>query len=143
MPMRYAHLWMLNGRIPEPCLDLARWLRWYQTASTQIARTELMNGNLVIVTRFRGHAERAGAFDPPPMLFESVVYGEAHAGAFRGIPGSVRERVDVRSYPTWQAAECGHQELVARYRALLDRAEHFTAAAIARSASRAPGHGAI
>lgn len=130
--MAQIKLWILNGRVPEACLDYGRWLQWFEQAiasnEATIARTDLMDGDVIVVTRFHGFMELHGKFEPPPMLFETVVLGHAHLGELMGLQTNRRERIDVRSYPTWEAAEKGHQAVLERFRALADAAAAGAAA---------------
>lgn len=139
--MAHAHLWTLNGRAPEACIDLDRWARWFETADLLIAQTTLMDGDLLVVTRFRPFSDRRGAFDPPPMLFETVVLGDAYLGEMLGQPMTRRDRMETRSYPAWAEAEAGHRQVVERYRQMVAAATSTVAAAM--PAAKAPKRGAI
>ncbi len=136
-----TQLWMLNGCVPEPCLDIERWARWFETANLVIASTDLMDGDIVINAAFRPHRELHGRFDPPPMLFETIVYGESHLGELLGRPATLRDRIEVRSYVTWDEAVRGHQEIEGRYRHQVDGIRAAVAAAL--PAVKAPKRGAI
>jgi hypothetical protein len=130
--MAHAHLWMLNGKVPEACLDLDRWARWFEKANRQIARTELLGGELVVLTTFRPFSDRRGRFDPPPMLFETAVYGESYLGQMLRRPATMRDRIETRCYATWEESERGHDEIAERYRRLTESAARGTAAAVAK-----------
>jgi len=134
--MTYAVLWMLNGRVPEPCLDLDRWTRWIEKADMTIAQTKLMAGDLLIATIFRPFQAQCGAFSPPPMLFKTVVYGESHLGELHGRPAARRDRIEARCYATWGEAEQGHAEIVERYRRLVENVKSAAAAAMAKPATK-------
>jgi hypothetical protein len=131
--MTHARLWILNGRVPEPCLDIGRWARWYETAELKIASAELMGGDLVIVTAFRAFSNRHGAFDPPPMLFDTIVYGSSYLGQMLGRPTAARDRIETRCYASWAEAELGHAEIVERYLRLAETAMNAAGAAINRA----------
>lgn len=139
--MAHAYLWTLNGRIPEACGDIDRWARWFEKADLQIARAELMGGDVEIVTRFRPFSDRRGAFDPPPMLFETVVFGESHAGDFQGTPCSRRDRIETRCYATWDEAESGHRQVVDRYRQMVATATSTVSAVL--PSAKTPKRGAV
>lgn len=136
--MTHVLLWVLNGRIPEPCLDIDRWARWFEKADLTIAQTELMAGDVLISTRFRPFWKQQGAFKPPPMLFETIVFGHAYAGELLGRPSTRRDRIETRCYATWDEAVQEHQDIEARYRGLVDETRRAAAAAIATHWSQSP-----
>lgn len=87
--------------IPEP--DLLTWARWFETAERQVARTELAEG-ISVSTVFLSLDHQWG--HGPPILYETMVFG-----------GPLHEEQE--QYHTWQEAEEGHQEMVARVRLAL------------------------
>lgn len=139
--MTHAHLWVLNGKVPEACLDIDRWARWFEKADRQIARTELLDGGLVVLTAFQAFSNRRGKFDPPPMLFETAVYSESYAGQLLDRPTSIRDRLETRCYATWEEGARGHEEIAERYRRLVETTRRIageTIAALAPQAGRDP-----
>lgn len=116
-----AHLWILNGRVPEACLDLDRWARWFETADCRVARDELMGGDIVVSTFFRPIGDPRGGDDP--RRFETAVYGEAHFGKWldRDVD-DLRDQLETRRYSTWDEAMAGHREIAERFRVLAQAA---------------------
>ena len=93
--------YILNGRVPVPCADLAEWAHWFTTANRQVARTEI--GELILCTVFSGvDYRRFGAscpFDGPPLVFETMVFGDV-TGRY------------VARCSTWEEAEEMHRRAV-------------------------------
>lgn len=113
-----AHLWILNGKVPEACLDIDRWSRWFESARLTIFKDEFMGGDIVVSTFFRPISDPGDT--AAPMLFETKVYGEEHLGEFLGRDMLVRDQLQARRYSAWQAAEAGHREVTARFRAMAE-----------------------
>ncbi len=91
--------YILEGRIPKRCDDMATWCQWMATANRHVARDEI-NG-ITVSTVFLAiyHAFNGGA----PVLFETMVFG--------GSLDCAQER-----YATWEEAEAGHKAMLARVR---------------------------
>lgn len=130
MPNKKAYLYTLNGKVPEACLDIGRWGKWFETADRTVAREELMNGDVVVSTVFIGfdHCFDGGE----PLLFESMVFGEEHLSEFFKRPMMMRDDLEMRRYHTWDEAEKGHQQLVAQYRAAAAEAIAAASAALSK-----------
>ena len=86
-------LYRLDGHaaVPEP--DTLRWARWFETADRTVARTEIAPAILVSTVFL-------GIDDGHLGLFETMVFG-----------GSLEDFFSER-YPTWDAAERGHDCVV-------------------------------
>lgn len=97
-----AETYILEGTIPVP-VDLQTWARWFATAERHVAET-WVTPEVRVSTVFLGLDHQYGA--GPPLLFETMV--------FRDGDGCEQER-----YGTWQAAEQGHQAMVAQLREAL------------------------
>lgn len=93
--------YILDGRTPVPCADLAEWARWFKTANRQIACTKI--GELELRTVFSGvDYRRFGASRPndgPPLVFETMVFGD--------VTGRYIARCS-----TWEEAEEMHRRAV-------------------------------
>lgn len=105
--------WTLNGRVPEPCLDPMRWAMSFEDGDRRVARTELMNGDVVVSTVFLG-LDHNFMGDGPPILFETMVFGEEHLTKFLGHERISREEMGCSRYSTYDEAEKGHAAHVAK-----------------------------
>jgi hypothetical protein len=126
-----THLWILNGKVPEACLDVLRWGRWIEDniGKRHVGDDYLMDGEIRVSTVFLGLDHNYGAYGPP-ILFETMVFGEPHDAELLGKIRTIRDDLDMCRYSTWDEAEAGHRELVERYRALIAEAKEETARAM-------------
>ena len=88
----------LEGKEPRPAVDFADWALWFDTSNRRVAFTQARS--VSVSTVFLG-TDQALLPDDPPILFETKVFG----GSLDG---------EVRRYATWDEAERGHRETVAR-----------------------------
>lgn len=103
----------LIGKLPVPCLDMLNWAAWFEANfAKRHVGDDLLRGavddqriEIRVSTVFLGldHSFRDG----PPMLFETMIFGGPHDG-------------DARRYETWDEAEAGHAEFLARERTWLE-----------------------
>lgn len=119
-----AHLWILNGKVPEACTDLLRWAQWFETAQRHVADDTLMAGDVRISTIFLG-LDHNFSLAGPPLLFESMVFGEEHLVKIFRRERLMRDDLEMWRYATWDEAETGHRKLVERYRALIAEGEEL------------------
>lgn len=124
--------WILNGRVPEYCTDLLRWGRWFETADRIIARTELMDGDVVVSTIFLGVDHRFLG-DGPPILFETMIFGEKYLSQIFGREMEVREDMGQWRYCTYDEAERGHAAHVSEVTAQIERAKKLTQEALKKT----------
>lgn len=91
--------YILEGHITKPVGDLIEWANWFETANRHVA-DEIIDG-VRVSTVFLGidHSFCEGR----PLLFETMAFKV----------GSWSELVAER-YSTWEEAEAGHKEIVAR-----------------------------
>lgn len=82
-----SHLWKLggsDGRTPEPTDDILEWGRAFQdTGLWTVQKTRLRSddhGEVTVSTVFLGVDHNFGG-QGPPLLFESMIFGEAFEGA--------------------------------------------------------------
>jgi hypothetical protein len=108
----------LEGHTPVPDLDEnpLPWAEWFETADRRVAETEVLDdlvaqiavpelrpverGTSRISTVFLGLDHNHGGVGPP-ILFETMVFG-----------GPLDR--ECQRYATWDEAEAGHAEMVAR-----------------------------
>ena len=89
--------YILEGKEAVPA-DLLTWGRWFEsTENRAVAKTDI--GDVRVSTVFLGTDYRFG--EGPPLLFETMVFG-----------GMLDQ--DMERYTTWEEAEQGHAEMVAR-----------------------------
>lgn len=89
-----------------PANDLIAWGKWFQTAERHVAKDSV--NEVEISTVFLGLDHGFG--ESQPVLFETMVFG--------GDLDQEQER-----YHTWDEAEAGHKEMVARVKAISPSAE--------------------
>ena len=87
---------ILDGHKVVPC-DLMTWTKWFGTSNRIVAKTSL--GVAEVSTVFLGLDHRFG--EGEPLWFETMVFG--------GVLGDEQDH-----YTTWEEAEKGHAEMVAR-----------------------------
>lgn len=90
--------YILDGKRAVPCDDIFQWAQWFETTD-RIVKQVSVNGAKVS-TVFLGldhNFSRSG----PPLVFETMVFG--------GPMDQEQQR-----YSTWEEAEAGHDEMVAR-----------------------------
>lgn len=92
--------YILEGKKTVPCEDLMEWAKWFEQADRTVAKDDV-NG-VSVSTVFLGLNHAFG--ESQPMLFETMVFGGEHDQ-------------DCERYSTWDEAETGHKETVARIRA--------------------------
>lgn len=102
-------LFKLKGREVVPEDDQVTWASWYETAtqSRVVARTLLKDGRWVS-TVFLGIDHGFGS--GPPLLFETMVFKDDPTSA----TGRTSDDDQTLRYGTWNAAEHGHAQTVAR-----------------------------
>jgi len=98
MKEAFVRHYKLDGKAALPATDFAEWALWYETANRRVAFTQARRAS--VSTVFLG-TDQALLPDDPPLLFETKVFGGARDG-------------EVRRYTTWEEAELGHRETVAR-----------------------------
>ena len=96
----------LEGKEPRLASDFADWALWFETSNRRVAFTQARQ--VSVSTVFLG-TDHALLPDELPVLFETKVFG----GPLDG---------EVRRYTSWESAERGHVEIVARVEALHRRA---------------------
>lgn len=135
-----ADKWILNGTIPEPCLDLMRWAHWLETADRRVASTEL-EYDIWVSTVFLGLDHSWG--DGPPILFETMVFGPPEQTEIFGRTRTLRPEShlgDMARYSTWEEAMIGHGRIVGRVRVALEHsavAAELVASAVLQKICRA------
>ena len=98
--------YMLEGRRIVRTADLNTWAEWYETADRIVAKTQV-DADVEVSTVFLGLDHRwptpwkPGVSEPPPVLFETLVFGGPYDG-------------EMRRYCTWEEAEAGHAAVVAQ-----------------------------
>lgn len=107
-------LWILWKRIPLPCDDLRAWGRFMASPDRIVAQTEI-NPEACVSTVFLGldHGFSSKP-DAPPVLFETMVFGEERVVLMFGREVKVRDSLDQRRFATWEEAEEGHRATCAR-----------------------------
>ncbi len=92
--------YILDGHTPYP-VDLMTWAAWFETRENRHVANDSI-GDVQVSTVFLGldHAFGQG----PPLLFETMIFG----GDFDN---------DTRRYATWDEAEAGHAEMLAKVEA--------------------------
>lgn len=101
---------------PQRCPDLLKWARWFEhPGRRRVAETFLTDGTWVS-TIFLGidhsHLRFFGLRHPHvPILFETMVFPHPDAKRDEGRG----EDIDQDRYSTWDEAEKGHVEMVARW----------------------------
>lgn len=90
--------YILKDREPVRCDGLLEWGTWFERADRTVARD--MIGEVEISTIFLGIDHAFGR--PGPLLFETMVFG------------SEQFEHEQERYRTWEEAERGHAEVVAR-----------------------------
>lgn len=95
--MRYPDHYILVKRVPI-AVDVMSWARWFEknAAACRVAETKI--GDVRVSTVFLG-LNHNFADDGPPILFETMVFGDPHNG-------------EIWRYESWKDAEIGHQEAV-------------------------------
>lgn len=96
--------YILDGHRPVSEPDVFAWSAWMATPSRRVAHTRVPP-DIQVSTIFLGLDH--GVWSAVPLLFETMVFG---LDAFQ----DVQER-----YPTWEEAEAGHAQVVARVQAWL------------------------
>jgi hypothetical protein len=99
----------LDGKRAVPVADMVEWSRAFETMDRRVALTHV--GGVRVSTVFL--ALDHGWGDGPPILFESMVFADDES----------HEDIEMRRYSTWEEAEEGHAELVAKYEAVARSAE--------------------
>jgi hypothetical protein len=89
--------YILEGKKTVPCEDLMEWAKWFEQADRSVAKDDV-NG-VSVSTVFLGLDHAFG--ESQPMLFETMVFG-----------GDLDQ--EQARYSTWDEAETGHKEMVAR-----------------------------
>lgn len=97
-PENLTGKWVLDGRTPRNCPDLAEWAWFMETTDRSVARVELAPG-VFVSTVFLGLNYTWLGSGGLPQLFESLVMGGEH--------GDERLRCS-----TWAEAEAQHDGLV-------------------------------
>lgn len=125
------HLWILKNRVPIPVADALTWGRWLEkareTGELIVAQTDL-DPELKVSTVFLG-IDYSFSLSPeaPPILFETMVFGEEKTGRYTRPNGTertyqYREPLEQWRYSTWAEAQAGHEDFVTRMQAKLDAA---------------------
>ena len=95
-----------DGQTPIEVTDIFEWGMWFETANRTVAHTTIIKG-VEVSTVFLG-LNHSFSPEPPPILFETLVFGGKHDG-------------DMRRYSTWDEAEQGHAEECAQLRIIARR----------------------
>lgn len=90
--------YILDGHTLVP-VDLMTWAKWFGKADRHVART-VINDKVRVSTIFLGINLRFG--DGPPLVFETMAFRDG-------------EETDCDRYATWDEAQRGHDEMVAKY----------------------------
>lgn len=114
--------WILKNRIPIPVDDVLAWARWYETADRTVAVTDI-DPEVRVSTIFLGinHNHSANP-EAPPILFETMVFGEEKVNRVFGRPFHYREDLGQWRYHTWAEAEAGHKDVCTLIQHRLDEA---------------------
>lgn len=96
--------YVLDGHEVVAAQDIVSWSRWFEKAGRTVAKTKLGDAEVSTVFLAMNHA-----FSPrsKPVLFETLVFG-----------GPLDQEMD--RYHTWDEAEAGHAEMVARVTAAFE-----------------------
>lgn len=95
---------------PVSCPDLHKWMRWFESGRRHVCETYLSDGSWVS-TVFLG-LDHNFTGKGPPLLFETMLFQQPDASGFGEGRG---EEIDCRRYSTWDEAERGHAEIVAKW----------------------------
>ncbi len=87
--------YILDGKNPVRCDDLLVWAQWFETSNRRVALTEL--SGKTVSTVFLGIDHRFFG-DGPPLLFETMTFGDDEEGC---------ERTS-----SWEEAEEAHDRAV-------------------------------
>lgn len=93
--------YILNGHEVVPCHDLLEWATWFETADRHVANDWFKE--VRVSTVFLG-LDHSFLLAGPPLIFETMVFG--------GPLDQEQER-----YSTWDEAEKGHAEMLAKVKA--------------------------
>lgn len=100
-----------------PVADLLEWATWFEHADRQVAQTE--RGGVLVSTVFLGLDHRRGE-DGPPILFETMTFGEPEMMRLFGRERMFRRSVNRWRYSTWNEALEGHAAAVAMLQRVLN-----------------------
>lgn len=95
--------YILRGAEVLEVEDLSAWGVWFETADRRVAETWITE-TMQVSTVFLGLDHQWG--NGPPLLFETMVFQDGAGG-------------DCQRYPTYHAAEQGHEQVVRQERARL------------------------
>jgi hypothetical protein len=95
--------YILENKKPVPCDDLMTWAKWIENPENKIVK-QTMVGDVKVSTVFLGLDHNFGG-GGKPILFESMIFGGPHDQ-------------DQHRYHTWDEAERGHEELVAKVKGI-------------------------
>lgn len=112
-------LWILNGKVPEPCADSVRWALAFEAShrdgSFRVGLTAFEEVGIEVSTVFLGTDQGWGS--GAPILFETRVFGPeiTEPSVINGRPFTYHPESSfgtVRRYSTWEQAEQGHAMIV-------------------------------
>lgn len=109
---RFQIKWILKNKIPIPCDNLLEWGRWMEMGERHVAKTDI-DETVTMSTVFLG-LDHQFSNDPeaPPILFETMVFGEEKALPYRNALLVIRETLDgFGRYSTYAEAQKGHEEI--------------------------------
>ena len=96
--------YILKGHKPVKVEDVLEWEKWFETADRVVKQETLSDGKFVS-TVFLGLDYNFRTIGKP-LLFETMVFNEE---------GNYTD-LDVDRYPTWEEAEKGHTNMVAKWK---------------------------
>lgn len=98
--MRTSDKYILKGKKIIPCINLTAWAEWFEDPERRrVARTDI-DKDVWVSTVFLG-LDHSFTDSGPPILFETMIFGG-------------EEDQFMQRYATYDQAETGHNEIVAR-----------------------------
>jgi hypothetical protein len=99
-----SDLYVLDGKVPRAA-SMREWSAWYKKADRRVALDDV--GDTMVSTMFLG-VDHNFSSRGAPILFETITKRGAEWG-------------DPERYSTWEEAEKGHAETVARVKAEVEQ----------------------
>lgn len=101
--------WILggpDGHTPIKVSDAIQWARAFEQENRVVQQDDV--GTLFVSTVFLGIDHRFGG-EGPPLLFETMIFGEPEPKELFGKVCEIRPDLDMYRYSTWAEAEQGHK----------------------------------